>query len=161
MRGSSARRAGWSRDENDPGSATGASKAMGRTGGTMINNYRDHAANERTFLAWLRTGLTIVAFGFVIQRMNIHVTAATGSTSDRFPLQDAITAILAGVGRYDGLALSVIGIVIILLGGVRFVRAAREIESPERYTAGMSIELLLTGALAILTATLCAYFSVT
>jgi putative membrane protein len=28
----------------------------------MIANY--HAANERTFLAWIRTGLAVAAFGF-------------------------------------------------------------------------------------------------
>ena len=32
----------------------------------MIPFYNDHAANERTFLAWIRTGLTIMAFGFVL-----------------------------------------------------------------------------------------------
>jgi putative membrane protein len=30
----------------------------------MIDRYSDQAANERTFLAWLRTGIAIVAFGF-------------------------------------------------------------------------------------------------
>ena len=31
----------------------------------MIPSYRDHAANERTFLAWIRTGLTIMALMIV------------------------------------------------------------------------------------------------
>ena len=34
---------------------------------------RDHLANERTFLAWLRTGITIVVFGFAISRVAIAV----------------------------------------------------------------------------------------
>lgn len=29
---------------------------------TMIRDYSDHAANERTFLAWLRTGIAVIAF---------------------------------------------------------------------------------------------------
>jgi putative membrane protein len=28
----------------------------------MIRDYADHAANERTFLTWLRTGIAVVAF---------------------------------------------------------------------------------------------------
>jgi uncharacterized membrane protein YidH (DUF202 family) len=32
----------------------------------MIANYTDHAANERTFLAWIRTGLAVAAFGFFL-----------------------------------------------------------------------------------------------
>ena len=27
----------------------------------MIKGYSDHAANERTFLAWVRTGIAIIA----------------------------------------------------------------------------------------------------
>jgi putative membrane protein len=27
----------------------------------MIRDYSDHAANERTFLAWLRTGIAVIA----------------------------------------------------------------------------------------------------
>lgn len=128
---------------------------------TMINHYINHAANERTFLAWLRTGLAIVAFGFFVQKSNVPVAAASVSTSGHFTLQGAMTAILADFGRYDGLALSLIGIVILLLGGLRFVRTARDIDSPEPHrAAGMRIELLLAGVLALLTATLCAYFSV-
>ena len=30
----------------------------------MIERYSDHAANERTFLAWVRTAIAIVALGF-------------------------------------------------------------------------------------------------
>ena len=29
----------------------------------MISGYSDHAANERTFLAWIRTGIAVIAFG--------------------------------------------------------------------------------------------------
>ncbi len=34
----------------------------------MIRGYSDHAANERTFLAWVRTGIAVIAFGFVIEK---------------------------------------------------------------------------------------------
>jgi len=35
----------------------------------MIRDYTDHAANERTFLAWVRTGIAVLAFGFVIEKL--------------------------------------------------------------------------------------------
>lgn len=34
----------------------------------MIPNYMQHAANERTFLAWVRTAMAIVGFGLVVAR---------------------------------------------------------------------------------------------
>ena len=41
----------------------------------MIAKYTDHAANERTFLAWIRTGLAVVAFGFFLVKLNVLVDA--------------------------------------------------------------------------------------
>jgi uncharacterized membrane protein YidH (DUF202 family) len=37
----------------------------------MIRGYSDHAANERTFLAWVRTAITEIASGFVIEKFNL------------------------------------------------------------------------------------------
>ena len=35
----------------------------------MIVNYADHSANERTFLAWVRTSISIVGFGMAAARL--------------------------------------------------------------------------------------------
>lgn len=35
----------------------------------MIERYRDHAANERTFLAWVRTAIAVTAFGLGAARL--------------------------------------------------------------------------------------------
>jgi putative membrane protein len=35
----------------------------------MIANYADHSANERTFLAWVRTAIAIVGFGMATARL--------------------------------------------------------------------------------------------
>jgi putative membrane protein len=36
-------------------------------------NLREHQANERTFLAWLRTSIAIIAFGFVLERFSLFL----------------------------------------------------------------------------------------
>jgi len=33
-----------------------------------IDRQREHQANERTFLAWLRTSIALIGFGFAIAR---------------------------------------------------------------------------------------------
>jgi len=33
-----------------------------------VRNRRVHTANERTFLAWIRTSIGIMAFGFVVEK---------------------------------------------------------------------------------------------
>lgn len=37
----------------------------------VIDRQREHQANERTFLAWLRTALSLIGFGFAIARFNL------------------------------------------------------------------------------------------
>ena len=41
----------------------------------MIRSYTDHAANERTFLAWIRTGLAVMALGFVMERLDLFLAS--------------------------------------------------------------------------------------
>jgi len=42
----------------------------------MIERYSDHAANERTFLAWVRTAIAIMAFGFLVQKFDLFLRIA-------------------------------------------------------------------------------------
>ena len=37
----------------------------------MIQQFADHAANERTFLAWIRTAIAIMAFGFLVEKFEL------------------------------------------------------------------------------------------
>ena len=38
------------------------------------NRTRDHLANERTFLAWVRTALGLIGLGFVLARMGLFLS---------------------------------------------------------------------------------------
>jgi uncharacterized membrane protein YidH (DUF202 family) len=49
-----------------PGAGAAASRRY-----PVISGYSDHAANERTFLAWVRTGIATIAFGFVVEKFNL------------------------------------------------------------------------------------------
>ena len=46
----------------------------------MIRDYADHAASERTVLAWLRTGIAVVAFGFLIEKFDLFALTMAGVT---------------------------------------------------------------------------------
>ncbi len=77
---------------------------------------RTHLANERTFLAWLRTGLSLIALGL----------ATAQFLRGMFP---------GGMGAATALAavFIVAGTVMVIFGGKRFVDARRAIEA-ETYT---------------------------
>jgi putative membrane protein len=119
-----------------------------------IRNYSDHAANERTYLAWLRTGLAVIAFGIVVEKLNFFLTALMEAMPPRASADTAVAA-LSRVRPYEGLALSLLGIVIVIVGGIRFARNAREIDSVEASAPRSArIEIAFTGALALLAAAL-------
>jgi putative membrane protein len=73
---------------------------------------RTHLANERTFLAWLRTGLSLVAVG---------LAAAHFLPEDLVPGFPVVT--------FASLTLVLLGTSMVLFGAARYVKAHREIET--------------------------------
>jgi putative membrane protein len=118
----------------------------------MISAFTDHAANERTFLAWVRTGIAVIAFGFVIEKFNLFLlTIATALGSDVHRLQ--LSALSGRIGRYDGLVLIFGGVALVVLATVRFVRTSRLIDDPQLHAArSVRAEVVLSAWLVILVA---------
>ena len=114
----------------------------------MIRGYSDHAANERTFLAWVRTGIAVIAFGFVIEKFNLFLDAiaqdAAGNATHRYLLED-----LSGpFGRYVGLALIFGGLGLLLFATARFLRTGRLLDAAETHAASDArAELILLALL--------------
>lgn len=130
----------------------------------MIKNFGDHAANERTFLAWLRTGLSIAAFGFVVEKLDLFLAfvARPNPAKTSHPEDHELTRrIFESFGRYDGFIISVAGVLIMILGTIRFLRAEREIDRAElrRSNRGGQTELLVSGVLSVLAASFCVYLA--
>jgi putative membrane protein len=116
----------------------------------MITGYTDHAANERTFLAWVRTGIAVVAFGFLIEKFNLFMLsmAEAGLGTEVHPSQFA--ALSGSVGRYDGLVLIFGGVGLVILATARFMRITRLLDDTQTHTASsVRTELVLSAALVI------------
>jgi putative membrane protein len=121
----------------------------------MIANYTNHAANERTFLAWIRTALAVAAFGFFLIKLNVLVDAVGGGNLLPVAAEDA-GALVAVATRYAGLALVVIGIALIARSGIAFERTRRAIDRDEVIQIPRSrAESLLSAALAIAVLVFC------
>ena len=112
----------------------------------MIANYTNHAANERTFLAWIRTGLAVAAFGFFLIKLNIFVDPVGGGSIPHLPAEAAG----AVATRYAGLATVAIGIAVIARSSFAFERTRRAIDRDEVIQIPQSrAESLLSAAVAI------------
>jgi len=126
---------------------------------TMIGAYSDHAANERTFLAWIRTGIAVIALGFVIEKFNLFLLAMAGAA-----LNDAHGSQLAPLpgrmGRYDGLAFVVGGAALVVLAIIRFVRTTRLIDDAQPHSAqSIRTELILSAWLVLLVTSYSVYLA--
>ena len=121
----------------------------------MIQGYSDHAANERTFLAWVRTGIAVIAFGFVIEKFNLFLLSLLDLTS-LDPIRRSQLERLSGPSTpYQGLALIVVGIVLLVVATIRFVRTERLLADPNTHAISRTrVEVLLSAALVAIVAAL-------
>jgi len=104
---------------------------------------RVYFAAERTMLAWLRTGIAIMAFGFVIARLGLFL---------RLVHAQAGREVGHGVSPYLGAALVAVGVVATAGGALQFRRyvgtlpaSARPAAGSPRLVLGLSWALVLMG----------------
>lgn len=120
----------------------------------MIQHYTDHAANERTFLAWVRTAIAVMAFGFLIERFDIFLSVVAGTQARALPVHGQKFANVAA------LAFIVVGIGMIVVATFRFFKIAKEIDRDETMpSAGSLFDLVLAALLLLLGVALFFYLS--
>jgi putative membrane protein len=126
----------------------------------MIEKYSDHAANERTFLAWVRTGIAIIAFGFVVEKFNLFVRTIAEANASDAATRLHLERFSGAFSHYDGFALIVIGMAIIVLSLYRFVKTGRMIDDQQSHAAGgIRVELALAIVLGLIVMSMTAYFA--
>lgn len=82
---------------------------------------RDYLAEERTFLAWIRTGIALMGFGFLVAHFGI-------SGDEPHALQQASGTPPQQLSLWLGLGLIAAGVTINLLSALRYMRMARALK---------------------------------
>ncbi len=103
--------------------------AENRNERSEITGRRAHMANERTFLAWVRTAIGFMAFGFAVQRFAFFGSQHTSPTSR--------------LSQPAGLILVVFGVVMTVLAFVRF-RAVEKALREGVYKPNLLLTTMLT-----------------
>jgi putative membrane protein len=98
------------------------------------NRARDHLANERTFLAWLRTGIATIVFGFAIGRFSIALR--------EFMKLQGYTGATPGFTTWLGIISAVGGVLLILVGLARYKKTKVQIDADTFEPAGSVIDLV-------------------
>lgn len=98
------------------------------------NRARDHLANERTFLAWVRTGAAIVVFGFAIGRFSIAMRQLTALQGH--PVRTA------GISVWMGAFTIVAGVMLVVAGLVRYRKTRAQLDAGTFEPAGFVLDLI-------------------
>lgn len=105
------------------------------------NRIRDHLANERTYLSWMRSGISLLGFGVLIVRIRV--------------LRPPLAPQPPGNGWKLGLAFSVVGLLMVGLASVHYFGVRNDIEDddyepPDRWVLLSTIVLLVLGTFVVL-----------
>lgn len=100
------------------------------------NRVRDHLANERTYLSWVRSAIALMGFGVLIVRLRI--------------LRPPLAPQAPGNGWKLGLAFSVVGLLMVFLANQHYFAVRDDIEEdtyepPDRWVLISSLTILLLG----------------
>lgn len=89
----------------------------------MESKLREYLANERTYLAWLRTAIAVIAFGFVLDRFSLYIRHFTPAA---IPEPEHLDTSLIGTG------LMWIGTLLMPTALFHFLAVQRDIDQPLR-----------------------------
>ncbi len=104
---------------------------------------REHLANERTLLSWVRTGVGLISIGLVVERAGVLVGGGPGGAG-------------SGVSAIFGLALAVLGVITLAVGTAQFFRNRRRIVRGD-FTPAVAAYMVVVAGSAILAASFILY----
>lgn len=132
-------------------SSTGPSVGLKRAAEANPNLLRDRLANERTFLAWLRTGIAVTSLGFVVAKFDIFLQEVTrlGAGAAGATQVEGATAGRSAIPI--GLILVLAGPAMVMLAAARYVHTDRALVAnrPESRRLVRNIIVSITGAAAV------------
>jgi putative membrane protein len=124
----------------------------------QVRNRRVHMANERTFLAWVRTSIGIMAFGFVVERFSLFVRQVSFLLGKQPGMEHHAVQSIGGysVAGILGIFLVGTGTLLGLLAYFRYQEVFRQINE-DVYAPSRKLPLALTILIAFVGTILLVY----
>ena len=97
---------------------------------------REHFANERTFLAWIRTSIALMGFGFVIVKFAFFLREISSLLE-----KDGVSS--KGYSAIVGVIMVALGVIIAVLAFLHYKRYENQINN-NLYVSSTLLSLLIT-----------------
>jgi len=110
-------------------------------------------ANERTFLAWIRTSIAVVSLGFVVARFSVWLRQLSSQIHPGVPISHI------GVSLPFGLAMMGLGAALAPLAAWRYHVVNKKIEE-DQVTADRGLIVLITVLVTVLAIGMIVYLSI-
>ncbi len=101
---------------------------------------RVYFAAERTFLAWLRTGLGLMGIGFAVSRFGLFLRELSASKSH-------LPAHTTGLSVWSGVALVALGVIVNVSAVIRHFQLVRKLSSGTWVAGRVSVDAVILGLL--------------
>lgn len=107
---------------------------------------RDYLSNERTYLAWVRTSIGIMVFGFVVVKFTLFVKELSIMLQKPLPNHDYVSVL--------GISLVALGVLVVLISFLQYKKIGSQLgKSNFQPSASLStiltISILLIGILLV------------
>jgi len=101
---------------------------------------RVYFAAERTFLAWIRTGLGLMGIGFAVSRFGLFLRQI-GASMSHAPTHTT------GISAWSGIALVALGVIVNIGAVIRHFQLVRELSSGTWQPGRVSRDAVILGLL--------------
>lgn len=113
------------------------------------NKSREHLANERTFLAWIRTSLALIGLGFVIVKFSLFLKQIS------VLMEGKVIVPLKGYSAEIGVIMVALGILLTIFAFFQYQRNGKQIDSniyvpSSLLTLSLTVAILIGGVILII-----------
>jgi putative membrane protein len=107
----------------------------------------DHLANERTFLAWIRTSIALMGFGFVIVKFALFIRQLSVALGGKVAIPGK------GYSAITGVIMVALGAILAMLAFIRYLNIEKQLNSnsffPSKWLSALLTLSILIGSILL------------